>query len=151
MKTTICLIAIASLLLGCSQIGSQQQKLPSLTELIKTESQQNGRACVRTSDIRSYGTLKNNFFTIKSPRKFYLGRTMPGCFDLDGSFSAAFDGDFSEVCGASFDRVITDNQACGIGELYEFNSRDEALLTYNNARDHLKELKAARKKSADAQ
>ena len=117
---------------ACST-SDRKEKVPTIKEVLKEVTGQNGRACVRTSDIQGYGTLKYDIVSIDARRKYYLATLLPGCNSVSTSFQALFVGSFSEVCGGAINKMVTREDNCVIHQMYEFESREEAFAVYESA------------------
>lgn len=130
MKVLLGAISIFSIffLISCA---TSKNALPRFDAMLRDETGQNGRACVRSSDIDGYGVLKHKIVSIDGGRKYYLATLLPGCISFETSMSALFAGDFGEICGGSGDSVVTREERCGIGQMFEFASRKEAFAVYD--------------------
>ena len=113
-------------LASCASTGA-----PVATQL-RDVTGQNGRACILKSDIKSYGVLKNNVVSINGVRKYYLATVLPGCTDLQTSARAMFSGKFGSVCGQTSDSITTRGNRCTIGQIFQFDNKDQAFDTYNS-------------------
>ena len=127
-KYCLAIIAVSSFV-SCSSLGVN---LPSYDELLKAETEQNGRACVRQHYIRGYGILEDDVISINASGKnrYYLVTTMFQCHSLQTSFTAGFKGDFLELCGGGRDKILTSEESCPIESIFEFKSRKEAFATF---------------------
>jgi hypothetical protein len=121
------IVAGVAILAGCAT----GRDVPRVSKMLSEEIPQNGRACVRLSDIRSYGVLEDNVVSIDGTRNYYLATVLPGCNDLQASVRSLFSGGFGEICGQSMNKITTRGDSCTINKLYEFKSRDEAFAVYN--------------------
>jgi hypothetical protein len=119
--------ACVAMLAGCAT----GRDVPRVSRMLAEEIPQNGRACVRLGDIRSYGVLEDNVVSIDGTRNYYLATVLPGCNDLQTSVRSLFSGGFGEICGQSMNKIATGGDSCTINKLYEFKSRDEAFAVYN--------------------
>lgn len=125
-----CLVIIVfSSLVSCSSL---RVNLPSYDDLLKVETDQNGRACVRQHNIRGYGFLDDDVISIstRGKNRHYLVTTWFKCHSLQTSFSAGFKGDFSELCGGGSDKILTSEESCSIKSIFEFESREHAFATF---------------------
>lgn len=125
-----CLIIIAlSSLISCSSVGIN---LPSYDELLRTQTEQDGRACVRQHNIRGFGMLEDDVVSISASgrSRYYLVTTLFQCHSLQTSFAAGFKGDFLELCGGGRDKILTSEESCPIKSIFEFESREEAFSTF---------------------
>jgi len=145
-----CLIIIAfSSLVSCSSLGVN---LPSYDELLRTQSAQDGRACVRQHNIRGFGMLEDDVISISASgrSRYYLVTTLFRCHSLQTSFAAGFKGDFSELCGGGRDKILTSEESCPIKSIFEFESQEDAFATFEKVdiiRQNLK--KEAQEKEQD--
>jgi hypothetical protein len=116
-------------LVSCSNLGVN---LPSYDELLKAQTEQDGRACVRQHNIRGYGMFDDDVISINASGKnrYYLVTTLFQCHSLQTSFSAGFKGDFSELCGGGRDKILTSEESCPIKSIFEFPSKEEAVATF---------------------
>lgn len=137
-------------LVSCSSLDIN---LPSYDELLRAETEQNGRACVRQHNIRGYGILEDDVISINASgrNRYYLATTIYQCHSLQTSFSAGFKGDFSELCGGSRDKIITSEESCPIKSIFEFKSREEAFATFEKADNIRKDLRKEAKEKAKRQ
>ena len=124
--------------------------LPSYDELLRAETEQNGRACVRQHNIRGYGILDDDVISIEARGKnaYYLVTTWLRCHSLQTSFSAGFKGDFLELCGGGRDKILTTEESCSIKSIFEFESREEALAYFEKASKVRQELKTEAQEKA---
>lgn len=122
-----------AILAGCAT----GRDVPRISEMLRNTTGQDGRACVRVDDIQGYGVLENDVISIDSfGEEYYLATVLPGCLDLATSPAIEFRGDLGEICGQSGDTIVTGlltgENTCIIGQMFEFESQDEAFATYNN-------------------
>jgi hypothetical protein len=136
--TSLCIAALAAILSSCASTGGD---LPSMGEMLRDTTGQNGRACIRKGDIQGYGVLDGDVVSIDATRNYYLATVLPGCLDLTTSMGAAFRGDFNEVCGGSADKVFTQDNHCTINQMFEFKSREEAFDTFHSIQEKREQLK----------
>lgn len=140
-------LVLAALLSACSTTGGD---VPSVSSMLSEATGQNGRACVWQSRIQGYGVLKNNLISIDGMQNYYLATVLPGCLDLQTSMGALFSSNFHELCGQSMDRIVTREGSCTIGQMYEFESREQAFDTYNALLEKRQEIKSAAKNPPQA-
>jgi hypothetical protein len=152
-KLPTIMIGFASLsLFSCA---SYLADVPRHDTLLQAETEQDGRACIRQSDIRGYGMLDDDVVSIdaRGRKKYYLATTAFQCHSLRTSFAAGFKGDFSELCGGGRDRIITPEESCPIKGIYEFGSREEAFAAFEKIEAQRAEIRKeaieANKASAD--
>jgi len=130
------ILGIAALVAALSSCATT--RLPSMSEMLRDATGQDGRACVDTSDIDGYGVLENNVISIDGERDYYLATVSPGCDDddlatsVDGDFDRDFGDDSDEICGESGDELDTDEGDCEIHQVFEFDDREEAFETFND-------------------
>lgn len=127
-------ILTLTLLAGLMSACASQKDEPSMSKLLAKESVQNGRACVRQSDIRGFGVPERNVVSIDGRQKYYLATMMPGCINLETSVRAFFDGNFFEICGQTGDRIITQDESCTVNQVFEFENQDQAFETLEKVR-----------------
>lgn len=133
-------VFLVLLVLSACTNNAQKESVPPMRELLQQLTEQNGRACVRTSEIRGYGASNNRVITIDGGRDYYLATTVHACNDIDTSFRALFVGRFGEICGNSFSKIVTGGSRCAIGSVYRFNSRKEAFAALETASDLRREV-----------
>jgi hypothetical protein len=146
-----CLIIMAFLsLVSCAILGVN---LPSYDKLLKAQTEQDGRACVRQRNIRGYGMLDDNVISINVGGKhsYYLVTTLYQCHSLQTSFSAGFKGDFLELCGGGRDKILTSEESCPIQSIFEFESREEAFTTFENVDKIRRDLRKMAQEKANEQ
>lgn len=144
------LVFIALLtLVSCSSLDIN---LPSYDNLLKAQTEQDGRVCLRQRNIRGYGMLNNDVISINASGKsqYYLVTTLFRCQSLQTSFSAGFKGDFFELCGGGRDKILTSEGSCPIKSIFEFGSREEAFVSFEKADKIRQDLKKeAQQKAKD--
>ncbi|MFC3122931.1 DUF6491 family protein [Agaribacter flavus] len=136
----------ASLLL--SACVSTEAPLPKFDELLRAETQQDGRACIEQRHIRGFGTLEDSVISIDAIGKeeYYLATTLYQCHSLLTDFRVGFKGAFTELCGGGRDRVITSQESCPIKSIFAFESREAAFAAYQNTLNIRQELREKNKK-----
>ncbi|WP_339725577.1 DUF6491 family protein [uncultured Paraglaciecola sp.] len=124
--------------------------LPSYDELLRAETGQNGRACVRQNTIRGYGMLEDDVVSINATGKnrYYLVTTLFQCQSLQTTFAAGFKGDFFELCGGSRDKILTSEESCPIKSIFEFESREAAFSAFDNVKKVRQDLRTEAKEKA---
>ena len=137
------LCATASLLAALSACTTTGESVPSFYDVLAETAGQNGRACVRHSDIRGYGVLDHDVISIDGRRNYYLATVMPGCNALDTSPSALFEERFSEVCGGGMHKVYAGGDHCTIRQMFEFENREAAFEAHRNAVERYDALREA--------
>lgn len=140
MKVSTCFSVAAAAVLAssCAAAGGDAH---SIKKMLADTTGQNGRACIKKTDIRSFGVLKGDIVSIDGTRHYYLATVFPGCTDLQTSMRAYFSSDFFEVCGGKNDKMVTESNQCTINRIYEFKNRDEAFSTYHAVLEKRKEAK----------
>lgn len=130
-------------LVNLTACASMQIDLPDYDELLKAQTEQNGRVCIRDSDIRGYGVLDDSVVSIdaRRPNEYYLLTTVYQCHSLMISGSAAFVGGFSELCGGGRDKIFTGDDSCPIKSIFKFESQDQAFAAFDQAKETRKQLK----------
>lgn len=124
-----------TLVAGLFSACASQHDGPTMSKLLAKESVQNGRACIRQSDIRGFGVPENNVMSIDGGQKYYLATVLPGCINLQTSARAFFDGNFFEVCGQTGDRIVTQDERCTINQIFEFENREQAFEALENVKE----------------
>jgi hypothetical protein len=119
-------------LASCSSLDIN---LPSHDKLLKAQTEQDGRSCVRQRNIRGYGMLDNDVISISAigKNRYYLVTTLFRCQSLQTSFSAGFKGDFFELCGGGGDKILTSEESCPIKSIFEFETREDAFASFEKA------------------
>jgi hypothetical protein len=123
-------ILMALLCAACSTVQDQKPKLPSVDELLTQFTEQNGRSCIRTNDIRGFSALDDQLVSVNGRRgEHFLVTTLYRCYSLDSSFAIGFSGSFSEVCGGSAgNQLVTREESCPVKHIYKFPSKDDAMV-----------------------
>lgn len=148
-KGCFAIIAFFSVV-SCSSLGP---KLPSYDDLLKAETEQNGRACVRQNDIRGYSLVDDDVISInaRGQNRYYLVTTFFQCHSLQTSFAAGFKGSFSELCGGGGDKILTSEESCPIESIFEFKTKDDALASFEKVDKIRQDLKDEAKEKAKEQ
>jgi len=120
---------------------------PPFYKVLAETLEENGRACVRHSDIRGYGVLDHDVISIDARRAYYLATVMPGCNALNTSPTALFEERFSEVCGGGMHKLYTGGDHCTIRQIFEFDSREAAFEAHGKAVEAYDALRDAEKSS----
>ena len=124
------ILGIAALVVALS--GCATTDLPSMSEMLRDTTEQNGRACVDESDIDGYGVLENDVISIDGGQDYYLATVLPGCNSLTTSIGVIFGDNFGEICGQRGDEIITGDNSCQIHQIFEFDDREEAFDAFND-------------------
>jgi len=145
-----CAITAFFSLVSCSNLGVN---LPSYDELLRAQTQQDGRSCIRQHNIRGYGMFDDDVISISASGKnrYYLITTWLKCHSLQTSFSAGFKGDFSELCGGGRDKILTSEESCPIKSIFEFESKEEAVATFEKVEVIRQNLRKEAKQKAKQQ
>ena len=122
---------------------------PSVREMLREATGQNGRACVRSTEISSYGTIRDNLVSIDGPRKHYIAIMSPGCLDLDTSLRTRLLGNAGEICGGSMHLMRTESDECLIRQMFEFDSQQQAFAMLNSILEKREILKKSETNSGD--
>ncbi len=130
--TILGMTALVAVLSGCATTT-----LPSMSELLRDATEQDGRACVDKSDIEGYGVLENNVISIDGERDYYLATVSPGCDDnltisVDRDLGNDFGDDFDRICGEGGDDLGLDDDDCEIHQIFEFDDREDAFDAFND-------------------
>jgi len=150
MKTPFSIAAAAglvlSLLAGCH--AAPYQPMPrDMSRALTATTGQDGRACMRVSDIAGYGTLNDSVLSVSNKfRKHYLLVTLYRCPEMEISSAALFKGSFTEFCGGGRDSVLAGQRRCPVQSVYEFEDREAAFAAYDAA---IESLRANRATEAD--
>lgn len=129
-----------SLLSGCA---NNPKNLPSFDELLKSETQQDGKTCIRQNDINGYGVLGNDIISVDARgKKHYLITTLYRCNTLNTGFQAGFDGSYFDFCPLR-DKIVTIDESCPVKSIFEFDSRDDAFAAFENAKSLRDEAREA--------
>ena len=135
-------------LAGCST--TESTKLPKVGDLLAQSSGQDGRACVRQSEIESFGSSGEVITINGRGKQYYLATTVFRCHGLDLSAKALFQGSFNEVCGGGRSNFVTrDGGPCPIAQIFEYSSREDAFQALNDAKTKLEQLQEAAQDSIE--
>jgi len=128
-----------SLLAGCH--SAPYQPMPQeMTRALSETTGQNGRECMRVSDIAGYGTLNDSVLSVSSKfRNHYLLVTLFRCPEMELSSAALFKGSFTEFCGGGRDAVLAGKRRCPVQGVFEFENREAAFAAYDAAIERLRE------------
>lgn len=142
-KNTFSFITSAFLLTVLSGCATSPQNLPSFDELLKSETQQDGKTCIRQNDINGYGVLGNDIISVDARgKKHYLITTLYRCSTLNTGFQAGFNGSYFDFCPLR-DKIVTIDESCPVKSIFEFDSRDDAFAAFEKAksvRDEAREV-----------
>jgi len=129
------LICASLLIAGCSATQKSSSGTPSMDQMLAQLTEQDGRACIRISDIKGYGPLSDHMLSVSGRRKeHFLVTTMYSCLSMSDSLGVAFSASFAEVCGGGMSRVTTRSESCPIKHIFKFASRDDAFTTIDVAK-----------------
>ena len=128
---------------GCS--SAPYQPLPQdMSRALSATTGQNGRACMRVSDIAGYGTLNDSVLSVSSKfRNHYLLVTLYRCPEMELSSAALFKGSFTEFCGGGRDAVLAGKRRCPIQGVFEFENREAAVAAYDQAVERIRSERSA--------
>lgn len=129
--------ALTLTLAACSTSTTNPQI--KIDNILQEQTGQDGRACIRTTNIRGYA-VENDLIKIRTSRKYYVATTLYRCHDLDLAPAVAFDDRFGEACAGTAYIVSRDGR-CPIKHVYEFKDREEAFAAIDLAEQNRKELK----------
>lgn len=136
MMRILCIGLLTGLLL--TSCGTQEKKPqpPPIDSVLAGLTEQNGRACIKVSNIHGFAALSDQLIGVNSRRGEYFLVTMPyRCYSLSSTYEIAFKGSFLDVCGGGArDRILTAEESCPIKHIYKFESRKEALATLELAK-----------------
>ncbi len=145
IKFCILPILATAFTLGCS---SYQSTIPSVNDLLAADTGQDGKTCIRQVDINGYGVLNDYAISVDTRgKKHYIVTTMYRCPTLNTGFQAGFDGNRFDFCPIR-DRLITSDEACPVKAIYEFESRQQAFATFNQAEEVRKSMQSEMKNSS---
>ena len=107
------LIPVMSIFTLTLSACANSPQLPKYDSLLAEQTQQNGRECIRSNEIRGYGVLDNEIISVESSRKnaYFLMTTLPGCHSINSSFKLAFVSRFGEICGNTASKVVSDDNS----------------------------------------
>lgn len=146
MKYGALSLSVAMLLGACATSGNAPPSPQGINAALAQITGQNGRACVRQTDISGYAALNDSVVSVSAKfRKHYLMVTMYRCPAMISTSHALFEGAFAEFCGGGRDSIATANGRCPIKAVYEFENRQEAF----DAHDKAEEMVQAVRKPAD--
>lgn len=145
MKTiTVSFLITIIMISACS--SNTNLNVPHLSQLLKEESGQNGRSCIRTSNIRGYA-VNSDILTIEAGRQYYLATTLYRCHELDFAAKAAFSSRFHQICGSSNAYVITSSGRCPIHQIFEFDDKTAAFAMLDKIEEKQQAMKEAANKT----
>ncbi len=134
---------------GCSQlVDNTSTPIPNYDALLQAQTKQNGRACIRESDINGYGVLADDVISVSVSKRnqYFLVSTLYRCHSLSISPAIVFSGSFSEFCGGGHDKILTVNEACPVQNIFEFSSREAAFDAFEKAKHTRDEIRESNKK-----
>ncbi|MDQ2075199.1 DUF6491 family protein [Marinimicrobium sp. ABcell2] len=131
IKTVVLSAGMVLVLSACGLFG--REEVPTMSNALLETTGQNGRACVRSTDIRGYGVLKHDVMSIDGRRNYYLATMLPGCQAMGTTPRAGFESDFGEVCGGGRGTVHIGGEECTIRHLFRFDNRQEAFAAHEQA------------------
>lgn len=122
---------------------SSENRFPTyatLDKVLAEQTGQDGRACVRTMDVRGFA-FDDGVLKLPSRGKYFIATTLHQCHDLEFSHLVGFESQFGEACGPALS-VYTRDSRCPIRNVYEFKNRQEAFAALDQANKKVAELKA---------
>lgn len=124
--------------------------LPDNDELLREHTQQDGRECIRDSDIRGFGVLDRDLISVDSRNRdeYFLMTTLFRCHSLELSPRVAFVGNYAEFCSGNGNKIHTGEEACPIKSIFKFESREQAFEAYEEITEKRAQL---RKELTDGQ
>lgn len=148
MKPTRLTYALALCLMGtlasCTQ--TTQPAAPKLSAVLAELTGQNGRACVRSGNIRGFAANEDSI-NINAGRRYYVATTLFRCNNLDLSPVAVFSSRFAELCGGT-GRMFIPGETCQIDKIFEFDNRKSAHSTLDQAEQQIDDFKQAQREAA---
>lgn len=120
-------------LVSCGGNTKEGGSPPKLSDILTEQSGQNGRACVRVSDIKGYGYSKG-VLTIDGRRDYFLATTVMRCHSLDMAVGVAFDGPQNEICGGGNSYIQSKGGRCIISKIFEYDNRKAAFSALDEAK-----------------
>ena len=126
-----------------SACSSLVVNLPSNDKLLQEYTEQDGRECIRDSNIRGFGVLDDDVISVESRLRgeYYLMTTIYRCHSLGFSAQVAFVGNFAEFCSGGGDKIHTGEEACPINSIFKFESRELAFEAYEAISEKKKSLR----------
>ncbi|MDJ0657837.1 MAG: DUF6491 family protein [Xanthomonadales bacterium] len=121
---SLTILLLPALLAGCA---SKPPK-PSFDDRMRTVTQQDGKACVRQSDIRGFGSSRDSITIEGRRKKYYVATLLYDCPNLGTAFTIGFADRFNEICGGRGNLIAVGDSTCRIKGLYEFDDRTAAFL-----------------------
>lgn len=112
-----------------------------LVNVLKAQTGQNGRECVRISDIDGFN-YEDSVLTIDGGLRYYVGTTAFRCHEADASFRLHFTGPAGDFCGSPNSRIVGRHGDCPMGSLFEFKNRQEARAALDEAKAQVKSMQA---------
>ena len=139
-------LKIASILftiLALSACSNLVANLPSNDKLLKDYTEQDGKECIRDSNIRGFGVLDDDVISVEGRLRgeYYLMTTIYRCHSLGFSVQVAFVGNFAEFCSGGGDKIHTGEEACPINSIFKFESRELAFEAYEAITEQRKALR----------
>lgn len=149
-RSLLSLIVSIPIVVSCSS-NRQSTNYQGIENVLKAQSGQNGRACVRVHDIDGYN-VDDRVITIDGGRRYYVGTTLMRCFAADGSIRMAFKGPAGgDFCGAPNSSIIGTNGKCVMKSLFRYESREAAFNALNAAKATLQEQQKNQEKEEQQQ
>jgi len=100
---------------------------------------QDGRACIRISEISGYASLSDSLLSVTTIRKSHaLMVTNHRCPALESTSAAVFDGQFTQICGGNRDFIVVVSERCSVRSIFKFDDRQAALDAIDAAEQRIK-------------
>ncbi|WP_370980876.1 DUF6491 family protein [Agaribacterium sp. ZY112] len=133
-------VLLAASLSACTTSGDSSANSPNFGQLMSETTGQNGRACIRTRDIRGYGAENDKQININTMSKYYIATTLYSCHNLTMAPRALFESRFTEACGGT-SYITTREGRCPIDKIFEFDNREQAFAAAKLVNDKLAQSK----------
>ena len=138
-------IIVGVLLMACTNQKEQSQF--SMEDALQQQTGQNGRTCMRLSDIDGYN-FDGRVITIDGGRRYYVGTTLMRCHEADMAVNMKFDGPGGDFCGSPNSTITTRDGRCTMKSLFEFGNRKAAFAAIETAKENIQQ---AQKEAAKTQ
>jgi len=143
MKYKVAIVFVVGLVLVACGGNTKSTSVAKMSDILKEQTGQSGRTCMRRSDIQGYG-FHENVVAIDGRRKYYLATTVQRCHGMETSMAVVFDGPQGEFCGGGASKITNRDRSCTVSNLFEFDSREMAMEALGKAKDSAaKRLEAA--------
>ena len=143
-------MGLIGLAIGCQACSFiKEPNVPKVASILKDESGQDGRACIRERSIRGWGAQHHAIF-VDTSDKYYLVTTLLRCGSLDTTANASFKGRFNKICGGRQDKIVTPDDVCIIQNIFEYEDREQAQLSLQAALEKRQSLKESEKSKGNS-